>query len=142
MLLTLRQYREKNKNDRTRTSRIKINRAKTNRNEPYHKSRRIFPGRLKAAFKHEAAFRQELFALVILLPTAIFMGKTGIERAVLVSSLLIVPVTELLNSALEATVDRTGLEFHPLAKRAKDLGSAAVFVSICLVILVWVLIII
>lgn len=97
---------------------------------------------LKAAFKHEAAFRQETFALAILLPLAIFMDKTGLEKAVLISSLLVVLVTELLNSALEATVDRIGLDYHPLAKRAKDLGSAAVFVSIFLVILVWALILI
>ncbi len=95
---------------------------------------------LKAAFVHEAAFRQEILALAIGLPAALFFGKTGMERAVLIASLLVVLVTELLNSALEATVDRIGLEHHPLAKRAKDLGSAAVFVSILLVIIVWALV--
>lgn len=95
---------------------------------------------LKAAFVHEAAFRQEIFAMVIGLPAALFFGKTGMERAVLIASLLIVLITELLNSALEATVDRIGLERHPLAKQAKDLGSAAVFVSILLVIIVWTLV--
>ncbi len=97
---------------------------------------------IKAAWKHEAAFRQELFALTILLPLALFLGKNGIERALLISSIMIVIVTELLNSALEAVVDRVGFELHPLAKRAKDLGSAAVFVSIGIVIIVWALIVI
>jgi diacylglycerol kinase (ATP) len=97
---------------------------------------------LKAAWKHEAAFRQELCALAVLLPLGFFLGHNGLERAMLISSGMMVLVTELLNSAIEAVVDRTGLEHHPLAKRAKDLGSAAVFISITIVIIIWVLILI
>ncbi|MDY0376528.1 MAG: diacylglycerol kinase [Desulfobacterium sp.] len=92
---------------------------------------------LKAAFVHEAAFRQEISVLAIGAPAALYFGKTNVERAVMISSLLVVLITELLNSALEAAVDRIGLERHPLAGRAKDLGSAAVFVSILLVVIVW-----
>ncbi|NOX32559.1 MAG: diacylglycerol kinase [Deltaproteobacteria bacterium] len=95
---------------------------------------------MKAAWKHEAAFRQEVFALAVLLPLGFFLGRNGIERAMLISSVMIVLVTELLNSALEALVDRTGLEYHPLAKQTKDMGSAAVFVSIAIVVIVWILI--
>jgi len=96
----------------------------------------------KAAWKHESAFRQELFLLAVLAPIGFFLGQTGMERAVLISSPMIVVVTELLNSALEAVVDRIGLDYHPLAKQAKDLGSAAVFVSITIVIIIWMLILI
>ncbi|MBU3952603.1 MAG: diacylglycerol kinase, partial [Proteobacteria bacterium] len=85
---------------------------------------------------------QELTGLAVVIPLGLFLGQNGIERAVLISSPMIVIVTELLNSALEAVVDRTGLEHHPLAKRAKDMGSAAVFVSIAIVIIVWVLVLI
>lgn len=97
---------------------------------------------LKAAWENEAAFRQEVFALIVLLPLGLFLGQNGVEKALLISSVMVVLLTELLNSALEAVVDRAGLEYHPLAKRAKDLGSAAVFVSIAIVIIVWALIII
>jgi diacylglycerol kinase (ATP) len=92
---------------------------------------------LKAAFVHEAAFRQEIFAMAIGVPAALYFGKTNVERALMISSLMVVLITELLNSALEATVDRIGLSQHPLAGRAKDLGSAAVFTSIMLVVVVW-----
>ncbi|MDY0222375.1 MAG: diacylglycerol kinase [Desulfobacterium sp.] len=92
---------------------------------------------LKAAFVHETAFRQEISILAIGVPAALYFGKTNVERAVMISSLLVVLITELLNSALEAAVDRIGLERHPLAGRAKDLGSAAVFVSIVLVVVIW-----
>ncbi|MFH2059471.1 MAG: diacylglycerol kinase [Pseudomonadota bacterium] len=97
---------------------------------------------MKAAWKHEAAFRQEAVALAVLMPLGLFIGQTNIERAVLILSLMIVILTELLNSAIEAVVDRTGLDYHPMAARAKDMGSAAVFVSIVSVIIVWTLILI
>lgn len=97
---------------------------------------------IKAAWKHEAAFRQELLALAVFLPLGLLLGQTGLERAVLIVSLMIVIVTELLNSAVEAVVDRIGQEVHPLSKRAKDMGSAAVFVSLVSVLITWVLILI
>ncbi|MDR1889838.1 MAG: diacylglycerol kinase [Zoogloeaceae bacterium] len=90
-----------------------------------------------AAWKHEAAFRQELALIVVTLPLGLYLGKTGIERALLVGSLLIILLTELLNSALEAIVDKTSPEFHTLAGRAKDLGSAAVFISLVLAATIW-----
>lgn len=95
---------------------------------------------LKAAFKSEAAFRQEAVAVVILVPLGIFWGASGTERAMLVFSVLLVLVVELLNSGLEAVVDRVGTDFHPLSKKAKDMGSAAVFISITMAVLVWLLI--
>lgn len=95
---------------------------------------------LKAAFKSEAAFRQEAAAAVILVPLGIFWGASGTERAMLVFSVLLVLVVELLNSGLEAVVDRVGTDFHPLSKKAKDMGSAAVSVSIAMAVLVWLLI--
>lgn len=97
---------------------------------------------IKSAWKHEAAFRQECFALAVLCPPAFFLGRNSMERAVLISSLLIVVVTELLNSAIEAVVDRIGPGYHPLSGRAKDMGSAAVLVSIVLAAMVWALILI
>lgn len=97
---------------------------------------------LKAAFIHEQAFRQELYALIILVPLAVWLGENGVERALLIGSLLLVPIVELLNSAIEATVDRFGGEHHELSGRAKDIGSAAVFLSILLAILVWALVLI
>lgn len=92
---------------------------------------------LKAAYQHEASFRLEVALLVVLLPAALWLGDNGIERAILIASLLIVLIVELLNSAIEAIVDRVGTERHELAKRAKDIGSAAVFVAIVNVIVVW-----
>jgi len=97
---------------------------------------------IKAAWKHEAAFRQELALLAILMPLGFFLGQNNIEQALLISSPLIVILTELINSALETVVDRIGLEYNPLAKRIKDMGSAAVLVSIAIVIIIWVLILI
>jgi diacylglycerol kinase (ATP) len=95
---------------------------------------------LKAAWRTEAAFRQEALLMVIMLPLAFLLGKNGVERALLVSVCLVVLVVELLNSAIEAVVDRIGLEHHPLAGAAKDLGSAAVFVSLVMVVMVWALV--
>ncbi len=97
-------------------------------------------GGFKAAFQHEEAFRQETLLGVALAPLGLWLGETGVERALLIGSLLVVLITELLNSAVETTVDRFGPERHELAGRAKDLGSAAVFVSLSLVVTVWLLI--
>ncbi len=82
-------------------------------------------------------FRQELFVLIPLLPLGLWLGNDGAERALLLGSLLIVPIVELLNSAIEALVDRVGTERHELSGRAKDVASAAVFLSIVFVMLVW-----
>jgi diacylglycerol kinase (ATP) len=90
-----------------------------------------------AAVSHEAAFRQELALTVVLVPLAMWLGRTAMERALMVGVWLIVPVVELLNSGIEAVVDRVGDEHHPLAGRAKDFGSAAVFLSICNAGAVW-----
>lgn len=95
---------------------------------------------LKSAWRTEAAFRQETLLMIILLPLALLLGKNGVERALLVSVCLVVLVAELLNSAIEAVVDRIGPEHHPLAGAAKDLGSAAVFVSLVMVVMVWALV--
>ena len=89
------------------------------------------------AWKHEAAFRQEVVLTVILIPAAIWLGQTILERALLIGVCFIVLIVEFLNSAIEATVDRFGSEHHELAGRAKDMGSAAVFVSLALVAFVW-----
>jgi diacylglycerol kinase (ATP) len=92
---------------------------------------------LAAAFKHEAAFRQEVVFAAILIPLAFILPASNVGRALMLSSVLLVLIVELLNSALEATVDRISVEEHPLAKRAKDIGSAAVFVALLNVVLVW-----
>lgn len=95
---------------------------------------------LKSAWRTEAAFRQEVILVAILLPLALVLGDNGMERALLVSVCLVVLVAELLNSAIEAVVDRIGPEHHPLAGAAKDLGSAAVFVALVMVAMVWALV--
>lgn len=92
---------------------------------------------LSAAWKNEAAFRQELLLVVVLLPVAVWLGQTGLERAVLIGCLFIVLIVELLNSAIEAAIDRHGHELHELSGRAKDMGSAAVFMSLLLLAVVW-----
>ena len=92
---------------------------------------------LRAAWVNEAAFRQECIACLVLLPAALYLDVTMVEKLLLVSCCLLVLVVELLNSALEAVVDRVGLEYHELAGRAKDIASAAVFVSIVWAIIVW-----
>ena len=95
---------------------------------------------LRAAWINEAAFRQECIAALILMPTAFWLGQNAVERSLLIASCLLVIVVELLNSGLEAAVDRVSMDQHRLAGRAKDLGSAAVFVSIGIFALVWTLI--
>lgn len=91
----------------------------------------------RACFQHEAAFRQELAALLLLLPLALYLGENGVERALLAGSLLLVPLMELVNSAIEAVVDRFGGEWHEQSGRAKDIGSAAVFLAIVMALLTW-----
>jgi len=95
---------------------------------------------LAAAFQHEEAFRIEALAALVLLPAGLWLGQNGVERALLAGSLLLVLVVELLNSAVEATVDRVSLEQHDLAKRAKDYGSAAVMGSLISAGAVWLLV--
>lgn len=93
-----------------------------------------------AAFKNEDAFRQEVFLAIVLIPIALLLHLEGIKKALLIGSVLLVLIVELLNSGIEATVDRISLENHHLAKRAKDIGSAAVFLSLVNVVLVWLLV--
>jgi len=95
---------------------------------------------VQAAWTHEAAFRQEIVATGVLLPGAFVIGQNGVQVAILVGVLGIVLITELLNSAIEAVVDRIGEEQHHLSGRAKDMGSAAVFVSLLVAVVVWVVI--
>ena len=92
---------------------------------------------LRAAWQHEAAFRQEVMLAVVLIPAGIWLGRTAVERSLLIGSCLLVLIVELLNSGIEAIVDRVGTEPHRLSGQAKDLGSAAVFVSLTLVLVVW-----
>jgi diacylglycerol kinase (ATP) len=92
-----------------------------------------------AAAQHEAAFRQELLLAAVLVPLGLWLGADGVERALLAGSVLVVLVVELLNSAIEAVVDRVSLEDHDLAKRAKDYGSAAVMIALGLAGAVWLL---
>jgi len=95
---------------------------------------------LAAAFRHEDAFRQEVFLAAILIPAVFFLPASGAGRALMIGAVLLVLIVELLNSAVEATVDRISPENHPLAKRAKDIGSAAVFLSLLNVPTVWLLV--
>ena len=97
---------------------------------------------LGAAFKHEAAFRQELLAAVVLIPLAFWLGNTLVEQALLIAAVFLVLIVEVLNSALEALADAITLEQHPLIGRAKDLGSAAVMLSIALACIVWLAVIV
>jgi diacylglycerol kinase (ATP) len=95
---------------------------------------------LKAAYRHEDAFRQEVLLAVLLIPLAFFVPASGSGKALMIGSVLLVLIVELLNSAVEATVDRVSLEHHRLAKRAKDIGSAAVMMSLANVVIVWLLV--
>jgi diacylglycerol kinase (ATP) len=97
---------------------------------------------LKACYRLEEAFRQELLVIIPLTPVAIWLAGTPTERALLVGSLLIVPIVELLNSAIEANVDRIGYERHELSGRAKDIASAAVLLSIVFAAVTWALILV
>lgn len=91
----------------------------------------------KAAFRKEEAFRQEIYLSVVLLPLAFYLGDNGIETAMMVGSVLLVLIVEILNSAIEAVVDRIGMEPHKLSGRAKDMGSSAVLLSLINVVVVW-----
>ncbi len=97
---------------------------------------------LRAAFRKEAAFRQEVVVFALLAPLGLWLGRNGVERALLVGSLFQVLIVELLNSAVETTVDRVGRKWHKLAGRAKDMGSAAVALALLLAALTWVLVLV
>ncbi|HZX81322.1 MAG TPA: diacylglycerol kinase [Lysobacter sp.] len=92
---------------------------------------------LRAAWRHESSFRLEVWLFVVLAPLAWWLGQSGVERALLIGSMLAVIAVELLNSSVEAVIERYGAEFHELAGRAKDMGSAAVFVMMLNVLLTW-----
>ena len=94
------------------------------------------------AWRHESAFRQEILLAAVLVPIACLVPVTGPERALLVGSVLLVLVVELLNSSVEAAIDRISLDRHSLSKRAKDLGSAAVLVALVLLGVVWILVLV
>jgi diacylglycerol kinase (ATP) len=95
---------------------------------------------LADAWRHESAFRQEILIAAVLIPVALVLPVVPVERALLVAVVLLVLVVELLNSSVEAAIDRISFEHHSLSKRAKDIGSAAVFVSLALMGLVWYLV--
>jgi len=97
---------------------------------------------LSAAFRHEAAFRSEVLLALILIPIAVHTPVSGPGKALMIGSVLLVLVVELLNSAIEAVTDRISLEDHVLAKRAKDMGSAAVMIALIDVPLVWLLVLV
>lgn len=92
---------------------------------------------LRSAFRSEEAFRLEVLVLMFFSPLAIWLGETAVERVLLIGSLLLLMIIELLNTAIEAVVDRIGSEYHELSRAAKDFGSAAVFVGMGLVVVVW-----
>jgi diacylglycerol kinase (ATP) len=96
----------------------------------------------RSAWHHEEAFRQESLLSALLIPLAFWVGDNGVEWALLIASVLLVILTELLNSGIEAIVDRIGAERHELSKRAKDIGSAAVLVALINVSIVWLLLLI
>jgi diacylglycerol kinase (ATP) len=92
---------------------------------------------LRAAWRFEASFRMEMYALIVLLPCAYLLGRGAFERALLAASVIMVPTMELMNGAVEAIVDKTTPEIHELAGRAKDMGSAAVFGCMLIVLMLW-----
>jgi diacylglycerol kinase (ATP) len=92
---------------------------------------------LKAALQHEDAFRQEMLLALVLIPLALYLEPSALGRVMMIASVLLVLIVELLNSAVEAAVDRISFEHHHLIKRAKDMGSAAVLVSLLNVVVVW-----
>ncbi len=92
---------------------------------------------LKASFQTEMAFKQEVFLTIILVPIAVFTNTTIIEKILLIGSILIILMTELANTAIEAVVDRISMEKHPLSKKAKDVGSSIVLVALINMIMVW-----
>lgn len=92
---------------------------------------------LRATLREEEAFRVELLLALLLIPLGLYLGETGVAKALLSGSILLVLIVEILNSAIESVVDRFGSEQHALSGRAKDQGSAAVLLSLTLVLLVW-----
>ena len=96
---------------------------------------------LRAAYRNEDAFRQEVLMAAVMIPAAFFVTTSGIGRAMMIGSVLLVMIVELLNSAIEATVDRISVEHHHLAKRAKDIGSAAVLLALINLAAIWLLVI-
>jgi len=94
----------------------------------------------KAAYQHEDAFRMEVLLAIVLIPLAFYLGDSATARAMMLASVFLMIIVELLNSAVEATVDRISLDNHLLAKRAKDIGSAAVMLSLINLVVVWVLV--
>ncbi len=95
---------------------------------------------IAAAFRHESAFRQEVLLAMVLLPAALWLDVAPTAKALLIMSVMLVLIVELLNSAVEAVVDRVSVELHPLAKRAKDIASAAVFLCLVTAVMVWMLV--
>ena len=95
---------------------------------------------LSAAFRHEDAFRQEVWLALVLIPTAFLLPVSGPGRALMIASVFLVLIVELVNSAIEAAIDRISLEKHNLSKRAKDIGSAAVLVALINVVVTWLLV--
>lgn len=95
---------------------------------------------LCVAYRNEAAFRQEIWLCCVMIPLGLYLGDNGVERSLLVSSVLLLPLVEILNSAVEAVVDRFGEEQHELSGRAKDMASAAVALAIALTATVWFLV--
>lgn len=96
----------------------------------------------KSTWQHEEAFRQEIVVAVFLIPIALWLSESHIEKILLIGSIVLVLIVEILNSAIEAVVDRNGDEFHELAGRAKDMGSAAVMLAILTAITIWLVILI
>lgn len=94
----------------------------------------------KAAFQHEAAFRQIIFINIILIPITFFLELSAAEQAIMIAVCLLAVIVELFNSAIEAVVDRVSLEKHQLSKNAKDMGSAAQFVALAMIFLTWTII--
>ena len=95
---------------------------------------------IRAAWRHEEAFRQEMWLCLVMLPLGLYLGDNGVEKALLVATVLLLPLVEILNSAIEAVVDRFGDEQHELSGRAKDMGSAAVAIAVLLMSIVWFLV--
>jgi len=92
---------------------------------------------LKAAYTYENAFRQEVWLAAVLIPLAAVLPVSGLGRGLMIGSVLLVLIVELLNSAVEAAIDRIGLDHHRLSKRAKDIGSAAVLIALVNVAVIW-----
>lgn len=96
----------------------------------------------KAAYEYEAAFRQEILLAIITIPLGLYLGDTGLEKAFLVSAILLILIVELLNTGIEAITDRVSTDHHELSGRAKDIGSSAVLLSLVNAVIVWVLVLI